>query len=209
MVQDIGIQVQLMDAGEKIFYLLIPVSFIYLFRERRAHRRARAAAPVAPPPADPAAEPPVKTPQWTPRSALVFVVVFVVVGGLIVLQAVVEKKAGTPGNTGQSLGSLGSDLCKARDAVATDPAQAVAIFRDRVHGPLHELADKATKADRKVAARLLEAKYAVESATGQFPPPDNLGAALGQLNQQAAAALVSIKAEVPNCLYLSAGGAAN
>lgn len=205
MVQDIGSQVQLMHAGEEIFYLLIPVAFIYLIRERRAQRRARAAAPAA----DQVAEPPVKEPLWTPRSALVFVIVFVVVGGLVILQAVVEKRARTTGDASQSFGSLGTDMCKAREAVTIDPTQAVAIFRDRVHGPLHELADKASKSDRKVAARLLEAKYAVEMATGQFPPADNLSGVLGQLNQQAAAALVSIKAEVPNCLYLSAGGAAN
>ena len=66
------------------------------------------------------------------------------------------------------------------------------------HGPLHALADEAIAIDRGVAARLLEAKEAVESdfSTGA-PEPADLVADLEALAAATAAALVSTGAPVP------------
>ena len=66
------------------------------------------------------------------------------------------------------------------------------------HGPLHALADEAIAIDRGVAARLLEAKEAVESdfATGA-PEPAELVADLEALADATAAALVATGAPVP------------
>ena len=52
-------------------------------------------------------------------------------------------------------------LCQAR-ASAGDPDQARRAFFDNAHQPLHELAAAAAAGDRVAAARLLEAKQAVE-----------------------------------------------
>lgn len=57
--------------------------------------------------------------------------------------------------------TLVADLC---DAIAAeDAATAGEVFEGRVHRPLHDLADEAQAADRSVATRLLEAKFAVET----------------------------------------------
>lgn len=58
-------------------------------------------------------------------------------------------------------GLLGS-LCSAIEA---DTAEAAAnIFETQVHGPLHTFADEVGAEDRALAARVLEAKFDVESA---------------------------------------------
>lgn len=64
--------------------------------------------------------------------------------------------------TGVTNAEYFESLCAVRDdATAGDIAAARAGFD---HGPLHELADEVTDIDRGVAADLLEAKEAVESA---------------------------------------------
>lgn len=58
-----------------------------------------------------------------------------------------------------------SGLCQVSTAAeSSDIADAEEVFYDIVHQPLHDLAAETTEADRAVAARLLEAKEAVESA---------------------------------------------
>jgi hypothetical protein len=57
--------------------------------------------------------------------------------------------------------ALYGGLCQAR-AQATQPGVARETFFDRVHQPLHELAADAAGGDRAAAARLLEAKEALE-----------------------------------------------
>ena len=56
-------------------------------------------------------------------------------------------------------------LCDAvAEAAGGDAAAARAAFFDGAHQPLHELAAETAERDRAVAARLLEAKQAVEAA---------------------------------------------
>lgn len=56
------------------------------------------------------------------------------------------------------------DLCAALDAAtAGDVETARTIFRDDVHGPLHDIAAAAQRVDRSAAAQLLEAKQQTEA----------------------------------------------
>lgn len=57
--------------------------------------------------------------------------------------------------------ALAQGLCQAR-ARAGEPDQARQAFFDNAHQPIHELAAAAAAGDRVAAARLLEAKQAVE-----------------------------------------------
>jgi hypothetical protein len=60
--------------------------------------------------------------------------------------------------------SVASGLCEAAmKAEAGDTAGAEEVFYDIVHQPLHDLAAATSEVDRALAARLLEAKEAVES----------------------------------------------
>lgn len=61
----------------------------------------------------------------------------------------------------RSYDGLYQGLCAAR-ASATRPDAARQAFFDRAHQPIHELATAVAREDRAVAARLLEAKQAVE-----------------------------------------------
>ena len=55
-------------------------------------------------------------------------------------------------------------LCDARAQVGEGAAAVESIFVDRAHDPLHDLARDSVEINRAVAARLLEAKQAVEAA---------------------------------------------
>lgn len=66
--------------------------------------------------------------------------------------------------------AAGSGLCEAAMKAETgDAAGEETVLYDMVHQPLHDLAAEVSEVDRAVAARLLEAKEAVESGldTGQ------------------------------------------
>ena len=101
----------------------------------------------------------------------------------------------TSADTARSYDRLYQGL-RAGRARATRPDAARRAFIDRAHQPIHELATAVAREDRAVAARLLEAKQAVErdldggaaglagdldrlldatrraiAATGQPPPP--------------------------------------
>ncbi len=68
-------------------------------------------------------------------------------------------------------------LCAAEALVADgDVAAADRRFLNDAHEPLHELADELTETDRAAAARLLQAKEAVEAGLADEPPPDDLRA---------------------------------
>jgi hypothetical protein len=60
-------------------------------------------------------------------------------------------------------------LCEAKDLAARDPEASGTIFFDRVHAPLHDIAAATEEVDRPSAARLLEAKQAVEQDIQQRP----------------------------------------
>ena len=80
---------------------------------------------------------------------------------------------------------MGDALCDAADQAANgDAARSRRAFLDGAHQPLHQLAADTAEHDRAVAADLLEAKEAVESADD-----GNLPAAYDRLLPAAAAAL--------------------
>lgn len=63
-------------------------------------------------------------------------------------------------------------LCLATSQAASDPSAARATFFDRSHQTIHTIARALETADRAMAARLLEAKQAVEAdfTAGTSPP---------------------------------------
>ena len=85
-------------------------------------------------------------------------------------------------------------LCRSMAAGRSgDVTAAVHLFNDTVHGRLHDLAAEAATSDRAAAARLLEAKQAVEHDLGRFPSdPAMLGSTLARLSDATRAALGSI-----------------
>jgi hypothetical protein len=179
-----------MHAGEEVFYLLIPLAAIYMIRDRR--RKAKQPAR--------ASEETEAAPPWTRKRILGAVGLFLFFGALVIIEARTNQAPKGKVQAGQILDSLAGNLCAAEELVGTDPVAAADTFRQQVHGPLHDLADRASKADRSVAAKLLEAKYEVESATGKYPPTERLGPALRELNRQAAAAFLSVGLQSPACL---------
>lgn len=91
-------------------------------------------------------------------------------------------------------------LCEAEAAgEAGDATAAEAAFEDRAHDGLHALAAEVQERDRAAAARLLEAKQAVESALRGGGPAPDLGALLGDLEEAARAALGALEMEVVGC----------
>ncbi|MGH8870451.1 MAG: hypothetical protein ACRDWS_00520 [Acidimicrobiia bacterium] len=67
-----------------------------------------------------------------------------------------------------------SGLCEASTKAETgDASGAGEVFYDIVHQPLHDLAAETSEVDRAVAARLLEAKEAVESGFDTNQPDLN------------------------------------
>jgi hypothetical protein len=61
-------------------------------------------------------------------------------------------------------------LCEARAEIARDLGAAEAIFFDRTHDRLHDLARDTAEMDRSAAARLLEAKQTVEADLDEDAP---------------------------------------
>ena len=58
------------------------------------------------------------------------------------------------------------------DAIATDDvAEATEVFWSRAHTPLHDLADDLQAEDRALTARILEAKYDVETVAPRDGEP--------------------------------------
>ena len=95
--------------------------------------------------------------------------------------------------------TLVADLCVVLDAAAAGDVDRARSSFD--HGPLHTLADDATGADRSVAARLLEAKEAVESGlAADDPDPDELVTDLDALIEATGDALEATGASTsPTC----------
>lgn len=70
-----------------------------------------------------------------------------------------------------SFRSARDGVCQAAEALRTgDARRARALFFDRSHQPLHELAAAAQERDRAATARLLEAKGRVESGLDKVLP---------------------------------------
>lgn len=93
--------------------------------------------------------------------------------------------------------TLGEALCRATEA--QDTTTAVEVWDADVHQPLHELADAVGEADREVAGRLLEAKFAVESAIAGDAPHALLQERLQTLIDHARDALGRLGRPAPTC----------
>ncbi len=92
-------------------------------------------------------------------------------------------------------------LCEARDQAPADVTKARAAFYDRSHEMLHVIATALQPVDIPQAARLLEAKEAVESdldGPGPTPPPD-LVADLDNLLAVTRTGLDRLEVSAPRC----------
>jgi hypothetical protein len=90
-------------------------------------------------------------------------------------------------------------LCAARASGATDVNSARSTFYDRSHDPLHSIARDLEPVDRALAARLLEAKEAVESGLRPDRAPSSLGPDLDRLVEVTGQALARLSLPVPRC----------
>jgi hypothetical protein len=129
-----------------------------------------------------------------------FVVVALLVVGALIIAGLGSFESDRPNEVAPGVEGLGSALCAAYGAAGSDPAQAAEIFERDIHGPLHELAARVMNTDRMVAARLLEAKYASESAVGQYSASGELAPVLGELARQAHSAFTAVGPPSPRCL---------
>jgi len=90
-------------------------------------------------------------------------------------------------------------LCQARAEAASDPKAARATFFDRSHQGLHAIARELEGVDRAAAARLLEAKQAVEADFTGEASPAKLRDDLGVLSDTTRAGLDRLKVAVAAC----------
>ncbi|MDP1805867.1 MAG: hypothetical protein Q8K72_11910 [Acidimicrobiales bacterium] len=97
-------------------------------------------------------------------------------GGVFAIVAVAAAITAFTGGGGRessepSFGPARDGVCQAAEAARTgDTRRARAVFFDRSHQPLHELAAAAQERDRAATARLLEAKERVESGLERRSP---------------------------------------
>ena len=131
----------------------------------------------------------------------------VAVGGFTFLQPDDHSDAPGASDAEVAYGEMVGSLCDAQDAAAAgDFESARTIFLDDVHVRLHGLADRLSD-DRAVAARLLEAKQAVEAdldddevdAADVPASSDALARDLGELAAAATAGLATLDVEVDGC----------
>lgn len=88
-------------------------------------------------------------------------------------------------------------LCDATDAAERSRRTARMVFFDRAHDPLHDIAAAAGEVDRSSAARLLEAKQAVEADLDRMAP--ELASDLRTLVVATRDALKALSVSVPGC----------
>lgn len=89
-------------------------------------------------------------------------------------------------------------LCEAQDEAARDPEEARTVFFDRAHDSLHDIAAAAEEVDRASAARLLEAKQAVEADLEATAAPE-LASDLGRLIGATRGALRDLSVSTEGC----------
>lgn len=97
---------------------------------------------------------------------------------------------------------LVTTLCAAIDQAAAGNAEAAAdTFEVDAHTPLHELADALAALDRTATARLLEAKYALESSIrgGTMAPAPLVHQRLLVLTDHVREALALLDRPAPSC----------
>ena len=90
-------------------------------------------------------------------------------------------------------------LCAARASSGTDVNSARATFYDRSHDPLHSIARDLEPVDRALAARLLQAKEAVESGLCPDRARPTLGPDLDRLVEVTGQALTRLSLPAPPC----------
>lgn len=123
----------------------------------------------------------------------------VVAGGMFVSQDDHEEEAPTPHGGGSYVAAV-TGLCEARRVAASDPDEALRLFQDEAHVPLHDLAAEVGERDRAAAAALLEAKQTVESEVENEPlEGDALEADLDDLLDATVSGLAAIEVEAPTC----------
>ena len=127
--------------------------------------------------------------RW--RRGIVAAAAVVVAGGALTL-AGGRDEAETRGPYAPAHESLCECLREARDG---QPAASQRVFFDAVHEPLHRLAAESAERDRAAAARLLEAKQAVERDFAQGSP--NLEGDLAVLSAATRAAIAAAGGPAP------------
>ena len=132
----------------------------------------------------------------------------IAVGGFTFLQPADDHQAADEASDAEvAYGEMVGSLCDAESAAAADDvAAARTIFLDDVHVRLHGLVDRLSD-DRAVAARLLEAKQAVEAdledaevdAEEVPASAEQLARDLEELASAASAGLAALDLEVDGC----------
>ena len=117
----------------------------------------------------------------------------------VLLPALAAMLVAGCGDAAAGAGPLVPALCEA--AAADDVAEAGEVFEDRAHRPLHALAEDLQAADPALAARLLEAKYDVETVVredGPGPAP-LVRERLQVLTDRVRAGLAALDRPAPSC----------
>ena len=115
------------------------------------------------------------------------------------LGACSERGAPLAQSGGDQSQDIVTALCEARDDIGRDAGATEAIFFDRAHDRLHDLARDAAELDRSVAARLLEAKQNVEADLDEAPSRRVLTDDFDALIDSTRRALEVASGAAPNC----------
>jgi len=96
-------------------------------------------------------------------------------------------------------GAAVDGLCLARSQADADPKSVRGTFYDRSHEPIHTIARELEAVDRALAARLLEAKEAVEVDVNAQPPAAMLASDLDRLIDVARQGLARLSVPTGAC----------
>lgn len=113
-----------------------------------------------------------------------------------------EPVRGNQSAEARRLQAASQGLCDAQVLVSEGRIrEAAAVFEDRTHAYLHELADKVGDVDRAIAADLLEAKERLEVALDdpQASDPEGVAAAIGEVQRALADAAEAVDLPAPLC----------
>ncbi|MGI8777058.1 MAG: hypothetical protein ACR2LJ_06640 [Acidimicrobiales bacterium] len=100
---------------------------------------------------------------------------------------------------GPPLGAAVDGLCLARSQADTDPNSVRGTFYDRSHEAVHTIARELEAVDRSLAARLLEAKEAVEVDVNAEPLAPTLATDLDRLIDAARRGLARLSVPARAC----------
>ena len=105
----------------------------------------------------------------------------------------------SPSSDDRRLTEVVAAVCDAARQAAGDVAAARTTFAGRAHDGLHDIARELEEVDRALAARLLEAKAAVEGDFNASPPPASVVDDLTRLADRAREGLARLAVEAPPC----------